>query len=832
MGLRTAFVQILGATVFFATPALPRVGHCGQLQGGAINLLTDPGFEKAPGTTGAWQAYGQGYERDTAVKRSGASSAHCASTSADEQRGAALTVVLDQKQPSPISVAGWSKAMNAVGATPSDYSIYVDLVYTDGTPLWGQIAPFLDGTHDWERRQVRIFPNKPVRQLTIYAMFRNHSGEAWFDDFEAYVYPAQSLFDGQLVDPPRLVGSTPSGWFVRDVAKESQVTQNLESLGVRIEVSKATDGVQDATVFDTTGKPRAITVYYVERFSSSDTAWWDDVRTKRSVAEKGEFGNLAHADGLGAVGALSLYPFGCVTGGGRGLVLGAAPLQGPRVMRVGYNASAKLLFIAFDVALVPDSIFNGDGRGHGSAKVTVYRTEVAADWGFRAAASAFYRRFPEAFDKRVKQEGIWMPFTDPASIPGVEDFGVSFHEGDGNLVTDDKLGILSFRYTEPMSWWMPMAPSAPRTYEAALQLAKDALTGDDLDKRAHAQALFNSGTVAADGRFNVEFRNEPWTNGAVWALNPNPRLPHPADEATKATLNYTKEMGDTLYPGPVQNGDAGRDGEYLDSIEGWADVQDYRPEALKYSLAPPTFNTDTRRPVVPLWFSTCEMAAFMRDDLRRRGRLLMANATPWRFHAFLPLLDVAGTEVNWAKAPDSDAVFNLRRTLSYRKPYLLLQNTDFSAFGVDRVEAYLRRCMFYAVYPSMFSADASTHVYWENPTLYNAGRPLFKHYIPLIKSLSLAGWEPITYARTGDPKLYVERYGKQYLTLLNDSPRKITCSLSIDVRRILGVSQDKTDVVDVETDKLVGRIIGDSGHIDVDVAPYGSVILRLKAVSQ
>ena len=794
-------------------------------------MLTDPGFEKDPGTTGAWQAYGQGYERDTAVKRSGASSAHCLNVEAGDAKGASLTIRLDQQEAAPISVAGWSKAAAVGGSTDADYSIYVDLVYTDGTPLWGQIASFSAGTHDWERRQVRIFPSKPVRQLTIYALFRKHVGEVWFDDFEAYVYPSQGIFDGQLVDPPKIEGSLPGAWFARDVAKESPITQDFAGIGVRLEVGKNSDGLQAVTVKDLRGQPRAITLYYVERFDADDTAWWDDVRTKRKATPSGELSNLTRMNNLGAVGAVSLYPFGCVTGGGHGLALGEAPLQGPRVMRIGFNGAAKLMYAAFDVALSPDNVANSDGLGHGSATVTLFRAEVGADWGFRAAADKYYRRFPSAFDRRAKAEGIWMPFTDPAKVEGIEDFSVAYHEGDGNVASDDKLGILSFRYTEPMSWWMAMAPSVPRTYDAALQAAKDVLNGDDLDKRRWAQALFNSGTYAADGKFHVEFRNEPWTNGAVWALNPNPRLPCPAGEATKATLNYTKEMGDTLYSKAGQSGDVGLDGEYLDSIEGWADVQDFRPESIKYSLAPPTFTTDTRQAVVPLWFSVYEMAAMMREDLRKRGKLLMANATPWRVNAFLPLLDVAGTEVNWAGAPDSDAVFNLRRTLSYHKPYLLLQNTDFSKFGLDRLEAYMRRCMFYAVYPSMFSADASSHVYWEDKDLYKAGRPLFKRYIPVIKKLSTAGWEPITHARAGDPKLYVERYGTEYLTLLNDSSSEITSSLSIDVRQILGRSQSRTDVVDVESGAVLARITGDSGRFDVDVVPQGCVVLRLKAAA-
>ena len=41
----------------------------------------------------------------------------------------------------------------------------------------------------------------------------------------------------------------------------------------------------------------------------------------------------------------------------------------------------------------------------------------------------------------------------PATVAGHADFGIAYHEGDSTVASDDALGILSFRYSEPMSWW-------------------------------------------------------------------------------------------------------------------------------------------------------------------------------------------------------------------------------------------------------------------------------------------------------------------------------------------------------------------------------------------
>jgi hypothetical protein len=106
------------------------------------------------------------------------------------QRGASQTVVLNQQIAAPIVATAWSRAEGVTGAPGSDYSLYLDLVHDDGTPLWGQAAAFDVGTHDWQRRQVVVLPEKPVRQVTMHLLLRTHGGRAWFRDPELRVVQA------------------------------------------------------------------------------------------------------------------------------------------------------------------------------------------------------------------------------------------------------------------------------------------------------------------------------------------------------------------------------------------------------------------------------------------------------------------------------------------------------------------------------------------------------------------------------------------------------------------------------------------------------------------
>src|SRR5579871_2310851 len=194
----------------------------GCLAQDATNLLQNGGFEQVTGERAAgWEPYEAGYVPDSAVRHSGTSSLRCVNTRSDEGRGAMYMLTLNQKRPTPLLVSGWSRAENVSGTVNSDYAIYVDLELADGTPLWGQTAPFGTGTHDWQHRQVLIASTKPIRSARIYALFRNHAGTAWFDDFAAAELSGTHMFDSQALAAPRLPPGVDRAWFVRDVAAGS-----------------------------------------------------------------------------------------------------------------------------------------------------------------------------------------------------------------------------------------------------------------------------------------------------------------------------------------------------------------------------------------------------------------------------------------------------------------------------------------------------------------------------------------------------------------------------------------------------------------------------------
>ena len=259
-------------------------------------------------------------------------------------------------------------------------------------------------------------------------------------------------------------------------------------------------------------------------------------------------------------------------------------------------------------------------------------------------------------------------------------------------------------------------------------------------------------------------------------------MPGIAGEITDFSIKWNAAIRDQLY-GPARKGDL--DGEYIDSSEGYVtDVLDFRREHLVAAATPLTFSPDRHRPAVYRGLIAFEYVRAIARDMHGAGRLMMANATPSTLCWLAPLLDVMGTETDWNRGgqwqPMSDDELLYRRALCRGKPYCFLMNTDFAKLPPDRVERYMQRCLAYGMFPGFFSADAATGQYFERPELYERDRPLFRKYVPLCTLVAEAGWEPLTGARSSDPRVYVERFGNRFLTVFNDSPGPRSATISLD----------------------------------------------------
>jgi hypothetical protein len=509
---------------------------------------------------------------------------------------------------------------------------------------------------------------------------------------------------------------------------------------------------------------------------ASGWTWYDDIRRSRRIEAGTVYDNTVRL-AVGKTGNSSKYPLAAIGNDRSGIAI-AVPLDEPRIFRLAYDSEHEWLYAAFDLTISPEPV-----KLPNRAYVDFEIFSFDPKWGFRAALQRYYDLHPECFTRRVNDTGLWMAFAKISKVQQPEDFGFYFKEGLGDEAYDNAHGILTFRYTEPQSHWLPMPKSMKRSYDEAINLLKRrSQEGDASSRRPHLAAL-SSGAMNADGQYHVGLYDTPWCDGAVFALNPSPGLP---GEVTKAKIDYDPAEARKLYADDPQHG---IDGEYLDSLDGWSHELNYRREHFKWVDVPLVYDTETRRPCIINAFSIWEFVRWMSGLVHARGKLMMANYTPTEYPWQVLHLDVMGQETNWNPggqwSPMSDADLCYRLSLCGTKSYLFLQNSDFKTWTEKHTRWYMMRAGAYGMQPSFFSMNAATNHYFENPTWYDRDRPIFKQLVPIIRRIGRAGWRPITLARIEPAPLQVERSGdpgtgELFLTIHNPDEKPIAGRLILE----------------------------------------------------
>ncbi len=619
----------------------------------------------------------------------------------------------------------------------------------------------------------------------------------------------------EAADP---AGAHLGGFFVRDVRARSgwvhpggQLraegsglvhTGDLADLGLRFSAryTPRPDRIDvHAELADTRGEPRAVTLTFalpLRIAGSPGWVWGDHIRAERPIAGRSELSNTSQEWDIGATGSLSRYPWAAAWGAPGGIAL-AHGLTEPRVFRFAANPVTGQLHVSFDLGLSPET---ARFPGRTWVDFTLFRFDPA--WGFRAAAQGYYERFAEAFTRRMRdeQEGIWLPFSSKSKINKVADFGFGVHELHDldEVATDEALGIASFRYLQiPDSYLLgvegasvpPLDPGIPARVAARLQAQHQ---GGTPVQRAQAEAILSSAFHDGEGQpiYRWAPKGEiPWCMGsagcAVFPVSADPDIADPQYPTNKAQADWNDQARNLHQRIPEL------DGEFVDGVQAstFRLMLDQRRSHLAASKQPPTFMGEGRAIGIPSLFATVAFLQWLERDVHgRMARLLMGNTVPEGLPWGADVFDYLGVESNWLRegkfVPDDDATMSYRRTLSQKRPFGLLQNSDFQAMGKEnRVERYFQIALFYAFYPSFFSADAASNPYWENPALYNRDRPLFQRYVPLVRKLSKAGWEVVTLARSSDRNVHIERYGRPgelFFTLRNTGERPVDATIRLD----------------------------------------------------
>ncbi len=743
---------------------------------GASSIFADNGIVKkvledklglmlAPLTAANARPYGAGFKQEAEIYT-------CDNgMDASVQHGISWFVTLNQAEAVPIAASAEAKVIAAEGSVNADFSLYIDLKYMDGSSLWGQKSAFdPDPEVGWQKREVVITPDKPVRSLSIYLLFRNRTGKVLFKNprFGTLDGDAMLRFDNVLIEqiqPPQ------KGFMLRDVAAGSDfVAITEEALGVRLSCKKRSlkNAVfYDLTLEDLTGKDRALTLVYTHPLTGSKLTWLHDLRRSVQLKDKKiEVANTVHCE-VGSCGQLSLYPFGAVASDGSGVAVALDPST-PVIFRTGCQPQTRELFLSCDIGLAPE-------KPTATFSICEYEFDPAGE--FRAALARYYELYPEAFKTRIKEQGIWMPFAAISKVEGWQDFGFRFKEGDSETAWDDAHNILTFRYTEPMTWWMRMNDDSEHTLKRAEQEARSSADAGNKQALAWVSSSFED----AKGRIPGQIRDTPWCKGVVWSMNSAPGV---VGDITDFKNKWNPEYIEKQY-GAARKAEC--DGEYIDSAEAYVtEALNFRRSHFAGMERPLCYSLRSHKVAIYKGMIGFEYIRALERAMRQQGHYMMANSTPNRWFWLAPLLDVMGTETDWNRNgwnPMSDDQLLYRRALCGKKPFCFLMNTDFSKFSFECSEKFMKRCLAYGMFPGYFSSDASTGHYFSRPELYNRDRPLFKKYVPLCKLVAEAGWEPLTGAVSDNVDVIVERFGENqklcYLTVYNLSESSQSATLKL-----------------------------------------------------
>jgi F5/8 type C domain-containing protein len=546
--------------------------------------------------------------------------------------------------------------------------------------------------------------------------------------------------------------------------------------------------------------------------------WDDDIRTSRDV-EMGEVYQSTMPSLAGAEHFVARYPLACVHGEGWGLAL-ANPIDEPRIERLMLDTERGELAIAWDLGISPVT-----EHFPGRADVSALVFAVDPAWGFRDAWACFMAMQPDAFTVRQERQGNWMPFTQIDTVERPEDFGFGVHEYHLDVSVDwnERNGVASMIYTEPVVHWLDMPPGMERTYEAFMGHLRSLHT-------PKANSLITSGCLGPDQIFTHGFFVYPWANGARTPTNPDPEVA----TTPRAPNNRFDEDWAVIENALGWNGSGlvGCDGAYFDSFEGWdMDELNYRREHWRTVDWPLTFDSEGRL-AYPDMFHALEFAAEVARRLHPEGLLTMANTVPYRFVWSTAWLDIMGIETNWGvgeelRPPPRDEL-DWIRTLTGAKPYCWLQNVPYEQFRGPKVRGYFERCLFYGYYPSFFSHDAANDPYWENPDLYSEDRPVFLRYMSVIRRVGEAGWQPVTHARTDNPAVPVERFGDEnpILTFMNASDAPQTAIVTLDRSGWDVYPWIIFDLFTLEVLNREGRLL----TFEVSLPPHGATAVVLQGL--
>jgi hypothetical protein len=208
-------------------------------------------------------------------------------------------------------------------------------------------------------------------------------------------------------------------------------------------------------------------------------------------------------------------------------------------------------------------------------------------------------------------------------------------------------------------------------------------------------------------------------------------------------------------------------GVYLDSEVyglGWGNFN-YRRDHWIHTDMPLAYSRDQEgqiRPALPMALSNLEFLSRNLEEAHRRNWCVVGNLWHPMVQFCAAYLDLIGAGEHWKNTYQPLAEYRVIRFLAYRKPVSIMDYVlHFST--VPPTEETVQtvhepRCNYLLLY-GIFPGTANA---WNQPQKIELILPVMEKYAKLIRTINLAGWEPLTAARIEGKmidQVLIERWG-------------------------------------------------------------------------
>ena len=503
-----------------------------------------------------------------------------------------------------------------------------------------------------------------------------------------------------------------------------------------------------------------------------------------------------------------IYPFhGLVTPEGKGAFGLAVAPEEPAIFEFAYENNAY-----YTLKLRYGLSEHASGRLYKRANFEILLYRVEAEWGFRSVVQRYYNINHQWFRRRATRNGMWLHNFHAEKVPNPWDYAyrVEVHgPGGQGWEHDARQGIPTLEYLLTGQLELRHLAQMPEAYEDQLrelqnsdQIYNRNIAPDSIyqHEQLEGEVILNCGLFDGRDRYRILPRETDWGGPSLtFPMNPDPGLyfDRPIPTIGKITMEWVRWL---FAECPFLNG------LFVDSLFGWGRYFNCRSDHFTYARISLTYDPESKKPAIANKFANQEFLYALREVLHPDGRLLMGNGPrPGRFFNGMAL-DILGSENTLRsrlESPDMGgeakgggqrtsvglldnqySILLFDRIVAYQKPHLIL-NFDKNEWLDDSiVRRFWEVGLFFGVYPGyrqLFAGEAWTY----DAELWEKHQQIVNCYSPLLQQITAAGWEPITFAKTDNPSVWIERYGNEeselYFTLMNISDEDQSASVSIQV---------------------------------------------------